>query len=359
MQRSVKALTKLSYNHTVILSMELEQWNPPPRLQSLILHRVTRTNKTIGCGSYGSVEEVAIPGALCAAKKIHDFLTKQDPRWLAKEVAESNIQKFVSECELMSRLQHPHSVQFLGLWWENDSSLHLVMEKMLVSLHDLLVPDEPAISRSPSVPHGIRCSVLQDTARGVAFLHSQKPPIIHRDLSARNILLNSAMTAKIADLGMARMVPATARAAMTKVPGALVYMPPEALDDESRHDTSIDVFAIGVLTVFVLAGEFPHNLKAPTYTDRVKGLVARSELERREVYTEKIHTTFPTDHPLIQLVVSCLENDPKSRPSIDRVLELLCQALTGLGHTLHSRSKLELIQLLENSSTKLDLLRKV
>ena len=121
-----------STNETIVqlLSMELEQWDPPPRLQSLILHRVTRTNKTIGCGSYGSVEEVAIPGALCAAKKIHDFLTKQDPRWLAKEVAESNVQKFVSECELMSRLQHPHIVQFLGLWWENDSSLHLVMEKI-------------------------------------------------------------------------------------------------------------------------------------------------------------------------------------------------------------------------------------
>ena len=242
MQRSVKALTKLSYNHKVILSMELEQWNPPPRLQSLILHRVTRTNKTIGCGSYGSVEEVAIPGALSAAKKIHDFLTKQDSRWLAKEVAESNVQKFVSECELMSRLQHPHIVQFLGLWWENDSSLYLVMEKMLVSLHDLLAPDEPTIPRSPSVPHGMRCSVLQDTARGVAFLHSHSPPIIHRDLSARNVLLNSAMTAKIADLGMARMLPPTARDAMTKVPRALVYMPPEALDDESRYDTSIDVF---------------------------------------------------------------------------------------------------------------------
>ena len=84
------------------------------------------------------------------------------------------------------------------------------------------------------------------------------------------------MTAKIADLGMARMLPPTARAAMTKVPGALVYMPPEALDDESRYNTSIDVFAI---SVFVLAGEFSQNLKAPTYTDRVKGLVARSELE--------------------------------------------------------------------------------
>ena len=238
------------------------------------------------------MEEVAIPGALCAAKKIHDFLTKQDPGWLAKEVAESNVQKFVSECEMMSRLQHPHIVQFLGLWWERDSSLHLVMEKMLVSLHDLLAPDKPAISRPPSVPHGIRCSVLQDTARGVAFLHSHSPPIIHRDLSARNVLLNSAMTAKIADLGMARMLPPTARAAMTKVPGALVYMPPEALDDESRYGTSIDVFAIGVLTVFVLAGEFPQNLKAPTYTDRVKGLVARSELERCEFYTEKIHATF-------------------------------------------------------------------
>ncbi|CAI8027385.1 Probable serine/threonine-protein kinase DDB_G0281745 [Geodia barretti] len=329
-------------------------------LRSLVLRDVTLTGRTIGCGSYGSVEEVEIPGALCAAKKIHEFMTKADPNWLAKEVADSNVQKFLSECALLSRLRHPHVVQFLGLWFDKDNNfnVYLIMEKMMISLHDMLVPGD---TRSTSTAHsrlplGLKCSILQDTARGLAYLHTQNPPVIHRDLSARNVLLNSATTAKIADLGMAKIVSAKDSATMTKAPGALIYMPPEALEDSSRYSTSIDIFSLGVLVIFVLAEEFPVNLKAPTYTDEVRGLVARTELQRRENYTVKIYSTLPKSHALIRLMESCLENVSSKRPSIAKVLNVFRQPLAGIPDS--SCSKLELLQLLKKSSEDHESLRK-
>ena len=329
-----------------------------PRLRSITLRDVVRTGKTIGSGSYGTVEEVAIPGALCAAKKIHDCFAKQDSEWVAKDDAEGYLQKFLSECTITSRLRHPHIVQFLGLWYEENQNLYLVMEKMMTSLHDLLESNSSNTAQ-PGIPLGLKVSILQDVARGLAFLHKQAPPVIHRDLSARNVLLNSAMTAKIADLGMARIMPPSDKASMTKAPGALVYMPPEALDDSSSYNASIDIFSLGVIAVFVLSEQFPQNPKSPTYTDDKKGLVARTELQRREEYTRTIYITFPTNHPLIHLMESCLHNAPKERPSTDRVLELLDEALAGVPETHHTISKLELIQMLEKSVRDLQLFKEV
>ena len=329
-----------------------------PELQPLILHNVEWTGNTIDSGAYGSVEEVRIPGALCAAKKIHDFLFKQDPKWLAKKTADENIQRFVEECKIMGRLRHPNIVQFLGLWFSNDKNSNLpalVMEKMLMSLHNLLEPDEKSLETTNLyIPLGLKCSILQDIARGIAFLHNQSPPIVHRDLSARNVLLNSSMVAKIADMGMARIIlPDQNNALLTKAPGAQVYMPPEALDLEeaSKYDISIDVFSLGVLAIFVLSQEFPCKLKPHNYRDPTGGLVARSELQRRENYTKKIYSKLPKTHPLVQMMELCLENDLNARPCIDRVLGLLEQAVSEMQDSSHLQlNRLQLLQVAEQNT---------
>ena len=324
----------------------MELWNHP-HLQPLILQDVTPTGKIIGVGSYGNVEEVAIPGALCAGKRVHSFLTTEDPKWLTKETAYGNVQKFICECKMLSRLRHPHIVQFIGIWLDQ-SNPYLVMEKMMTNLHDMLESKYKSTSQT-SIPLAIKCSILQDIARGLAYLHKQKPPVIHRDLSAKNVLLNSAMVAKIADLGMARILPAKDSATMTKAPGANVYMPPEALEFKCTYNTSIDMFSLGVITIFVLSQMFPCDIKPPTYIDEIKGsLIARTELERREHYTLTIYHDFPKTHPLIKLIESCLDNKPKARPSIDQALKLLDQALTDVkGSRYVNNSKLQLLQLLE------------
>ena len=120
--------------------------------------------------------------------------------------------QFVRECQLMSTLRHPHIVQFLGVCFLHGSQLPaLVMERLMTSLHDLLDPETdpppPPDAPKPFFPLSLKCSILHNVASGLAYLHERSPPIIHRDLSARNVLLNSGMVAKIADLGVARIVP--------------------------------------------------------------------------------------------------------------------------------------------------------
>ena len=100
----------------------------------------------------------------------------------------------------MSQLRHPHIVQSLGVAYLPGSPIPvLLMEKLQTSLDNLL-------ETSPNIPLDVKVHLLTGTARGVVYLHSRTPPIAHRDLTARNILIDSGLTAKITDLGVARMV---------------------------------------------------------------------------------------------------------------------------------------------------------
>ena len=329
-----------------------------------MLSNVRLTGTRIGAGAYGSVEEVTIPvGA--AAKKIHDIF--QDRSEIPDDEIDKASTQFVRECQLMSTLRHPNIVQFLGVCFFPGSRLPaLVMERLLTSLHDLL---DPETQPPPGAPRplsfftlGLKCSILHDVASGLDYLHQQTPPIIHRDLSARNILLNWRLVAKIADLGVARIVPRMrAAATMTKAPGASPYMPPEAIapadsnEQKSKYGTSIDIFSFGVVTIFTIGETFPCDPLAPTYFDNESGLVvARTELQRRSEYMRSVNTQLRAcdqprgDHPLIQLIQQCLHNGPHKRPNIREVLRLLEEARAGIRDEESERNKEALVRALQN-----------
>ena len=316
-----------------------------PELRPFLLSSARPTGMIIGSGSYGSVEEVAIPGAVCAAKKIHDFF--QDPRRMPREGIEKAASEFVRECQLMSTLRHPHIVQFLGVCFLPGSRMPaLVMEKLATSLHDILDP-EPEPPTKPFIPVSLKRSVLHDVARGLSFLHSHSPPIIHRDLSARNVLLNEGMVAKLADLGMARIVPCLRVSTMTKAPGASIYMPPEALEDKSRYDVTIDIFSLGVLAIFTLSQMFPDPLAA-AYMDDSGRMVGRTELERRGNYMQEVRRQFREGHPLVQMIQRCLKNRLRERPTIQQVMGWLEEARAEVEDGEYDVNKLSLTQLLQS-----------
>ena len=294
-----------------------------------------------------------------AAKTIHPILQGG----LSKAASE-----FVRECQLMSTLRHPNIVQFLGVTFFPGSRLPaLVMERLLTSLHDLLDRDPDTPPPGDAVPPlaffsmALKCSVLQDVARGLAYLHGQSPPIIHRDLSARNVLLNSGMVGKIADLGVARIAPRMrAAATMTKGPGASVYMPPEATapatsdKEKSKYDASIDIFSLGVVTIFTVGETFPCDPLAPTYVDENRGLIiGRSELERRSEFMACVQDKLRAcgqlraDHPFIRLIQQCLQNLPAKRPVIHEVQGLLEEARACFGDGESERNRRYLVRALQ------------
>ena len=172
------------------------------------------------------------------------------------------------------------------------------------------------------------------------------------------------MVAKIADLGVARIVPRVGAAAtMTKAPGAGVYIPPEALENKpgdenedvneqekkSKYDMSIDIFSFGVVAIFTLSKTFPCDLLAPTYRDSGDRFLARTELQRRERYMKIIFKDLRRTHPLVRMIEGCL-NFPEKRPSISEVLHLLEEAQTAAryeaGDEQMSMNRLELVQAL-------------
>ena len=319
-------------------------------LKPFVLSNVTPTGTKIGVGEYGSVKEVAIYGS---AKDICSVIPDGDISRVSTQ--------FVKECKLMSTLRHPSIVQFLGVCFFEGSRLPaLVMERLLMSLHDLLAPEtQPPPGTPPPLSFfklGLKCSVLHNVASGLAYLHGRTPPIIHRDLSAKNVLLTSQLIGKLADLGVARIVPRKRTA-----PEKDIYMPPEATglaesnDENWEYDASIDVFSLGVLTIFTVSEIFPCDPLAATYINNMTGeLEPCTELQRRSSYVKKVDIQlsacgqFHEDHPLIRLIQQCLHNVPAKRPNISEVLGLLEEARAGIRDEESERNRVELVQALQN-----------
>ena len=308
----MRSLTKHStsaisyYPQLNMAEMEPPNYRDVPELKDYLLEDVVSTGKHLGTGSFGSVVEVTVGGTVCAGKKIHVALL--DPQ---AEGMQKMVERFVSECKLMSKVRHPNIVQFMGLCFLEDSPHPmLVMECLDTNLDSIL-------EKKKNLPFPLVLHVLLDITKGLVYLHSLKPqPIIHRDLTARNILLYSAsMQAKIADLGNAMMIDEMRLSkTLSQAPGTTPYMPPEALQTEAKYNTMLDVFSFGHLALFAVLEEFPGDLLAITYSDPLTDeLKARSEVERREAYIRKLFAKLTKEHPITQLILQCLHNVPAKR----------------------------------------------
>ena len=187
------------------------------------------------------------------------------------------------------------------------------MEALSIDVHDCSL--NHAYLRYGVLPETTSYDILHDVALGLRYLHEHSPPIIHRDLSANNVLLTSSMNGKISDLGVAKILnitPAQMTQRMsTQVPGTPCYMPPEALLARPTYTSKIDSYSYGVMIIHVLCGRwpFPADVFRPDPRNP-DGLVPVSEIDRRAEYLQNISPT----HPLMGLIQQCLSNFPKHRP---------------------------------------------
>ena len=252
----------------------------------------------INRGAYGVVYAGKLADRAVAVKRIHKALLEEH---LAQ--GEQVLRDFQAECQRMKDIgEHTNVVEFIGAFEDKDGPF-LVMEKMSQNLHTFLEANEGTLK----VQQQLRLCL--DIATGLAFLHSQKPPLVHRDLTARNVLLDESGRAKIGDLGHSKLrTPAHFQVGQ---PGTVPYMPPEALHTQPQYTEKVDIFSFGVLMLEIATQTPPSG--------GLDGIDATPEEERHS--SDPAHLA--KDHPLKSLIRLCLKNKPGERPDAATLLAVL------------------------------------
>ena len=265
----------------------------------------------IGSGAYGVVYGVTVNGKKCAAKKLHNILLIDDDT--SSSMGDSITRNFHHECCLMSQLKHPNVVGFVGVHIGRErNNIILIMERLHCNLADY-------VKTNPHTPLCDRLHILHDVSKGVDYLHSLTPPLMHCDLTAFNILLTEDLTAKIEDFSMSSYVDPTGTKVLTSVPGNGFYMPPESRIHNPTYTTKLDIFSFGVLILHTITGYMPHVDDVRLIPQRYirKGMV---ELKRRNIAAGQ---QMGESHCLYPLVVRCLHDKPDQRLIIGEVRIIL------------------------------------
>ena len=273
--------------------------------------QISPPSRSLGIGLYGEVLEVDYRGTTYAAKEYRSgFISPEELKTIFAK-------KLIG-------LRHPNVVPYYGVCNIMGTGRYVVvMERLETNLASFI--DTATRKEKREIEPQTKLSILHDVAKGLEYLHSQKPIIVHCDLKPRNVLLTAELTAKIADCGNCHVKPISNIESRQEHTLYLDYLSPEAT---SGDECSIkqDVFAFGHLSLYLIIQRDPHPLATPTYREHGK-LRARSELERRQAYideaTQKICKYTNILHPLLEFIQQCLYDEASIRPSITKFREVL------------------------------------
>ena len=198
---------------------------------------VEMTGPELERGGWAIVSVATFRGVRVAAKTIHRQI-----------ISHHNVQLFRREMNMAARLRHPNLVQFIGATMEGN--MVILTELMPTSLRAQLQHD---IYMSPKIV----MSVSLDVARALNYLHRMQPdPIIHRDISSANVLLEPLLggqwRAKLSDYGTVNLF----HQLETVNPGSPVYAAPEA-NNPRLQSTKMDIYSFGALILEMLTGQLP------------------------------------------------------------------------------------------------------
>ena len=262
-----------------------------------------KIGKEINRGAYGTVYEGEIEDQPVAVKKIHGILQEASHN----EGTIDLFDNFKKECALLEKATNDHVVQFHGAYYDEESREPLlVMERMHENLSEYL-----SKNRKERISLSRQLQICLGIVKGVHFLHSLVPPVIHRDLNDKNVMLTKEGLVKVGDFGQSRLKDVNKDYFTTGQPGAVPFMPPEALQDTARYNEKIDTFSVGVLMLEVATQQSPQA--------SLVGIGTTSELKRREKDLAKLLE----DHPMRPLILNCLKDNPKERPDMGTLMKKL------------------------------------
>nr|KJB33585.1 hypothetical protein B456_006G020000 [Gossypium raimondii] len=283
----------------------------------------------IGVGGYGSVYRAQLPcGKVVALKKLHR-LEAENPAF---------DKSFRNEIKFLTEIRHRSIVKLHGFCLHRRSMflIYEYMEKgsLFCNLRDEVEAVELDWTK--------RVEIIKGIAHALSYLHYDCcPPIVHRDISSNNVLLNSSFEAFVADFGTAKMLDLES-SNQTMIVGTCGYVAPE-LAYTLVVNEKCDAYSFGVVALETLMGKHPEELlswlSSPT-----------SLVNMRLIDVLDNRLPLPTSQLVAQnlvriatLAFACLNPQPKSRPTMKEVCEEFLCVQTSLGIPLRMISLLQLV----------------
>ncbi|XP_031478957.1 probable serine/threonine-protein kinase SIS8 isoform X2 [Nymphaea colorata] len=249
----------------------------------------------IGLGSYGEVYHADWNGTEVAVKKFLD-----------QDLSGDAIQQFKCEVEIMLRLRHPNVVLFMGAV-THPPNLSILTEFLpRGSLFRLLHRSNVQIDEKR------RLKMAFDVAKGMNYLHTSHPTIVHRDLKSPNLLVDRNWVVKVCDFGLSRLKHHTFLSSKSTA-GTPEWMAPEVLRNEPSNE-KCDVYSFGVILWELATLRIPWSGMNPMQVVGAVGFQNR-------------HLDIPEEvHPMVAKVIrDCWQSDPSQRPSFAQLLAPLKQ----------------------------------
>ncbi|XP_064483569.1 serine/threonine-protein kinase WNK4-like isoform X4 [Ornithodoros turicata] len=258
-------------------------------------------------GRFLKFEEEIGRGSFKTVYKGLDTATGVAVAWceLQERLNKSERQRFREEAEMLKGLQHPNIVRFFDYWEVNTSK-----RKFLVLITELMTSGtlKTYLRRFKKINMKVLKSWCRQILKGLHFLHSRPPPIIHRDLKCDNIFITGTTgSVKIGDLGLATL---KNRSFAKSVIGTPEFMAPEMY--EEHYDESVDVYAFGMCMLEMATSEYPYSEcsgPAQIYKKVTTGI-------RPQCY-DKVESC-----ELRDIIGQCIRLKKEERPTVKELLQL-------------------------------------
>ncbi|KAL3720996.1 hypothetical protein ACJRO7_005761 [Eucalyptus globulus] len=268
----------------------------------------------LGQGGFGHVHR----GVLSCGKVVAIKQLKAGSRQGERE--------FQAEIEIISRIHHRHLVSLVGYCISGAHRI-LVYEFVPNSTLEFHLHGKD----QPTMTWPIRMKIAIGSAKGLAYLHEEcNPRIIHRDIKAANILLESNFEAKVADFGLAKFASDADTHVSTRVMGTFGYLAPEYASSGYLTEKS-DVFSFGVVLLELITGRRPVNrtrtFDEDSLVDWARPLLTQA-LEGDEfdaIVDPKLNKDYDTEEltQMIACAAACVRHSARHRPPMTQVVRAL------------------------------------
>ncbi|KAF2308353.1 hypothetical protein GH714_000176 [Hevea brasiliensis] len=289
-------------------------------------------------GGFGSVYKGTIRPAdgqgdsvPVAIKKLNKYGLQGHKQWLA-------------EVQFLGVVSHPNLVKLLGYCSEDNER---GIQRLLVYeyMPNKSLEDHLFNKGLPALPWKMRLEIMLGAAEGLAYLHGgMEVQVIYRDFKSSNVLLDVNFKPKLSDFGLAREGPTGDRTHVsTGVVGTYGYAAPEYV--ETGHLTShSDLWTFGVVLYEILTGRRTLERNRPTIEQKLLDWVKQFPADSKR-FSMILDPRLRNDYSIVsakkiaKLADSCLNKNPKDRPTMAEVVEGLKQAIQDLEGTSTSTSK--------------------